>query len=48
MKRVCSFCRKSMGEKAPFKDKSVTHGICKECLAEQNRIIDENLPKVKP
>jgi len=23
-----------MGEKEPFKDKSITHGYCEDCLAE--------------
>lgn len=32
MIRRCSYCGKDMGEKAPYNDTSVTHGICKECL----------------
>ncbi len=32
MKRVCSWCGKSMGEIKPLKDKRVSHGICKKCL----------------
>ena len=31
MFRVCAWCGKGMGEKAPLEDKSVTHTICKEC-----------------
>ncbi len=29
----CAWCGKYMGEKEPYEDKSVTHGICPECLA---------------
>jgi hypothetical protein len=27
----CAWCLKMVGEKAPLSDRSVTHGICKEC-----------------
>jgi hypothetical protein len=27
----CSWCLKMLGEKAPLKDKNLTHSICKEC-----------------
>jgi len=29
----CAWCGKCMGEKEPYEDKSVTHGICPECRA---------------
>ena len=29
----CAWCGKYMGEKEPYEDKSVTHGICSECRA---------------
>jgi len=29
---VCAWCKKPMGEKPPYEDKSVTHTICEECL----------------
>ncbi len=32
MKRVYSWCQKDMGEKLPYDDDSVTHGICDECM----------------
>jgi len=31
MKVVCAWCQKDMGEKPPYEDKGVTHGICPEC-----------------
>ena len=31
---ICAWCKKDMGEKAPFGNKEVTHGICQECLME--------------
>jgi hypothetical protein len=27
----CAWCLKMVGEKAPFEDKAVTHGICEQC-----------------
>jgi hypothetical protein len=32
MKRVCADCKKYLGEKEPLEDKSVTHGLCDECI----------------
>lgn len=41
MKIVCGWCGKKIGEKPPYKDKSVTTGICDECaqkmLEEDNK-----------
>ncbi len=31
MKVICSYCRKKIGEKEPFNDYSVSHGMCQEC-----------------
>lgn len=36
---VCAWCQKMLGEKEPLKDLSVSHGICPECLAKQQRDI---------
>ena len=33
MIRICSWCKKVMGEKPPLKNKSLTHGICDDCRA---------------
>lgn len=30
--RICSMCKKNMGEKEPYQDKGVTHGYCDECM----------------
>ena len=32
MKIVCAWCGKEIGEKPPYEDKSVTHGICDICV----------------
>lgn len=32
MKVVCSYCRRSMGEKPPFDREEISHGMCKPCL----------------
>ena len=31
MRIACAWCGKSMGEKSPYEDTSVTHGMCPEC-----------------
>lgn len=31
MKVICCYCKKDLGDKAPFEDKSVSHGACKSC-----------------
>ena len=31
MKRECSYCHKTMGEKEPLADPRVTHGVCPSC-----------------
>ena len=41
MKRICGWCKKALGEKAPFDDKSITCGICDKCFARQLSIIDD-------
>lgn len=28
---ICSYCRQSLGEKPPLKNKQRTHGMCREC-----------------
>jgi hypothetical protein len=35
MKIVCSWCKKVIGEKAPYRDKSVTHAKCAKGLKKQ-------------
>ncbi len=32
MKRRCCYSHKDMGEKEPYQDKTITHGICDECM----------------
>jgi len=45
MTRCCSWCGRNMGQKTPFSDRSVTHGICLACSAEviETAKRDENL-----
>ncbi len=31
MIRICAWCNRPMGEKEPFDDKSITHGMCEKC-----------------
>jgi len=41
----CAWCGKYMGEKEPYEDKSVTHGICPECRAKYFPKKDDLLPQ---
>jgi len=43
MIRICCRCKKVMGEKAPFEDKTETHGYCDPCLA----IVLEEMKKLR-
>ncbi len=40
MKVICGWCKKDLGDKAPFDDKRITYGICDDCLARQLDNID--------
>ena len=31
MEVVCAWCGKKLGEKPPYEDKGVTHGMCQDC-----------------
>lgn len=42
MKRECSWCGAGLGEKEPFDDTSVTHGICSDCMDNQWPYQDED------
>ncbi|MDP3880175.1 MAG: hypothetical protein Q8Q07_07735 [Dehalococcoidales bacterium] len=41
----CAWCGRYLGEKEPYEDKSVTHGICPECLAKYFPKKDGLLPQ---
>ncbi|MBU1046716.1 hypothetical protein KKH36_02995 [Patescibacteria group bacterium] len=47
MKRVCSYCKKTYGEKEPFDDNSITHGACEECKNKMMEEIDK-MPQEEP
>jgi hypothetical protein len=34
---ICSYCRKQYGEKAPWEDDSVSHGMCDGCYTHYAR-----------
>ena len=44
MKVICCYCKKDLGDKAPFDDMRISHGACKTCamkdLARQFAIFD--------
>ena len=31
----CAYCGESMGEKPPYRDKEITHGMCSGCLKKE-------------
>ncbi len=41
MFRVCSLCGKQFGEKEPFENQRVTHGLCPDCLALEEEKLKE-------
>lgn len=41
MIRQCGWCKILMGEVAPLKDKSITHGICNKCNKEIMKKIEQ-------
>lgn len=50
MIRQCATCLVLMGEKAPLADKSITHGVCRECFKKQLEkmgivVTEDMLPK---
>jgi PAS domain-containing protein len=37
VKVVCSYCESDLGEKAPFEDRRISHGMCADCHAHFRR-----------
>lgn len=35
MKVICAWCKKPMGEKTPYDNNSITHGMCKKCYKKE-------------
>lgn len=46
MKIICSWCKKSMGEKAPLDNPSTTDGVCDECSEKLFTELREASPEV--
>ena len=42
--RVCAWCKKDMGQTAPYSDKHITHGICQACLAKEMKAFPKKNP----
>lgn len=34
MKVICAWCGRGIGEKWPYNDNSISHGMCRECAKE--------------
>jgi hypothetical protein len=43
MIRVCYLCKKVYGEKAPIEDRSISHGLCEDCVPLEAARIEEEL-----
>ena len=39
MKVICCYCKKDLGDKAPFEDTRISHGACKKCVDRQLALI---------
>lgn len=37
----CAWCLKMLGEKAPIKDKNITHGMCEQCMKDMIRKMEQ-------
>ena len=48
MKSQCAWCSADMGEKEPFDDNSVTHGICPSCAKKTLGEARQNTIKPSP
>lgn len=48
MYRWCAYCQQYQGEKAPFDDHSLTHGICTSCLASAHLGDEDALGRLQP
>jgi methanogenic corrinoid protein MtbC1 len=46
--RWCSYCQHYLGEREPFDDHALTHGICRDCVARNALRDDEALERIKP
>jgi len=47
MIRVCYLCHRVIGEKAPLDDKSVSHGLCDECVPIEAARIDKEISEFR-
>lgn len=48
MIRICAYCGKVMGEKPPFEDRRVTHGMCDACLKEWKEKVKNDKGRTDP
>jgi len=44
---ICSWCNKELQEKEPFEDKQISHGMCRDCKEDMQRVIDRHFFKEK-
>lgn len=45
MKRICAYCKVSMGQKPPLENTSETHGICPACMWREFGVVREETPE---
>lgn len=47
MIRICYRCKRVYGEKPPFNDSSVSHGLCYECVPIEAARIDKEISECR-
>ena len=47
MIRVCYRCGKVFGEKAPFEDRRISHGLCDSCVPIEAARVEEELRAIE-
>jgi hypothetical protein len=48
MIRQCAWCRRVIGQRAPFEDHSITHGLCRSCRGQVLQLHDPSISKELP
>jgi hypothetical protein len=47
MIRICYVCQQKFGEKEPYEDRSLTHGVCPECWPGELARVEKSVSEYK-
>ncbi len=47
MEVVCAWCGRKLGEKPPYEDKGVTHGMCQDCYDKERARAKRKRKRIK-